>query len=557
MDKLGDLIQEIVNCNLTEHRYPNVELKRNWDDDCGKKISALCNKIEFSVSWMVIGIEDNGTLSNFDEKWAIRTEQIISQHLNTKLDPSQACLGVNAYQVNGGWVVVIKLSNPGAVTCWNNKAYKSAGTTISEMKPEEFMEFTIKLPGLADFSRQEGTGLIDDNLRKKFIENLLNARTDLEATEINKSDINQFFDKIKILGTKTSDILFGDFQYRIIFYNKDKSINRQDTKKGLYGLIGDGAMIEIQNWAKTLNNIETDAFPAVALKEGLANAVAHAAYFENNGEIIIEIFFDKIVISNLCLPECGYFANKWFSRSHKTVNGRLVETLRFARVVDELGRGKHLIFTHSIKDGKEPPVVNLEKAGRLNRWRLSIYGGTPDEILIRLYKRIKKIYADEQKALIAYSLILWRRFPVTQIRKFIDDVTIPLFVEVIKDPYGPVFFYEKDDRLILQRWVRILLEEGKDSKIFTSAEEDRLYNLAYDISTKYSKAVITPKELRRYGDMADTKSESVLSSSMLRRWEKEGKVKNIRKGKYKFVEKVPEESSLSKLMELLRDKNIE
>ncbi len=553
---LDELLNEIKKGTLVEHRFPNVELKRSWGKECGHKVSALGNKVDVEASWMVIGMEDDGRLSSSSEKWAIQTEQTVSQNLNAELDPAQACLGTNALQINGGWVVVVKINNPGAVVLWNAKAYKASGTTIAEMRPEEIMEFTIKLPGVTDFSKQEGSSKVNKGLSSTFIERLLNVRHDLPFKCEEDYDIDNIFGFIKIRKTKTADILFGDYQYRVIYYDKNEAVSNQETRRGLYGLLDEKLIGEIQSWSKTLNNTTENTFPEIALKEGLANAVAHAAYFESNGEIIIEIFADKIIISNLCLPECGYFANKWFSRSHKTVNGLLMETLRLARIVDELGRGKNLIFSDSIKNGKKSPMVTLEKAGRFNRWRLYIYGGIPNKTQLRLRDRINDVYTDESKALIAYALVLWRRYPVTQIRKFIDDESAPLFAEVLNDAYGPIFFYKKEDRLIPQRWVRILLEEGKDSKIFTLAEEERLYNLAYDIHVKHYKSIITPKELRRLGDMGDTKSAGSLSSNMLQKWAKEKKVLRIKKGKYKFIQKYEEESSFSKLMEFFKEKKI-
>lgn len=551
-----ELINEIARGDLLEHKYPNVELKRNWDNDCGHNISALGNRPETETSWLVIGVENDGKLSNHDEKWVIQTEKAISQNINRSMDPSQTCLGIISQQINGSWILVIKLRYPGTLVLWNSKAYKAAGTTLQEMTPQEMMEHTIKQPGVTDYSKQKGSVDINKDLAKLFIQRLYSVRDDLPSADTSNPDIDGIFGLIRIQETKSSEILFGDVPYRVIYYNKDVTINKQEIKYGLYNILHKKFIEEIQRYSKELNNTSTDTFSEIALKEGLSNAVAHAAYFENNGEVIIEVYSDKVVISNLCLPECSYFANKWFSRSHKTVNFLLMETLRLAKIVDELGRGKNLIFTDSIKKGKHPPVVNLEAAGRLNRWRLYIYGGIVDKLQLRLYNRIKDIYSNESKALIAYALILWRKYPVSQIRKFIDDESAPLFAEVLIDIDGPVFFYEKEDKLIPQRWVRILLEEGKDSKTFTPAEEERLYNFAYDMQTKYQERLISPKELRKLADMANARSEIVLSSNILKKWQTEGKVQKIRKGVFKFNQKAEELASFSKLMEMLKSKEI-
>lgn len=452
---------------------------------------------------------------------------------------------------------MIKIVNPGAVVRWNHAAYKKAGTTIQAMKPDEEMELTVKLPGLSDFSKQSFDGPHDSGLVDSFLSKLRRKRVEFDTINISATNADEILSSIRLKNTNTSRILFGDYQYRVVFYDDAELPVKNETRTGLYGILEDDFTSEIQSWAKRHGvSVKYPSFPELALREALANAVAHAAYFERNGEIIVEVFKDKIVISNLCLPETGYFANKWFSRSHKTFNGMLMETLRLAGIVDELGRGKNLIFADSIKNGKKPPYVSLEQSGRYNRWRLCLYGGVSNNIQLRLFKRINEIYPSVQKALIAHALILWNSQPVSQIRGYIDSESAPLFAEVLNDHDGPIFFYEKEDRIVLQRWVRVLLEEGKDSKSFTVAEEEQLYKFTYEMQSKYNNFLITSREFRKMAHMGDTKSEIVLSSTLLKKWVKEKKVDKIKKGVYKFLDTTPRAVSLNRLLDFLQEKQM-
>lgn len=553
IDTIEDLLREANQSSLLEHKFQNLELKRGWDKDYGKNISALGNKIGVRISWMVIGMDDNGNAAGKDEQWAIQTSQNISQQLNSFLDPIQTCSGINSYNLNNGWIVVIKINNPGTVVKWERFAYKSSGTTISFMSPEEILQFTIELPGLTDYSKQDWDGVPEEALVNEFAKKLCETRKDLGISYSQIKSYSNLPDINKILKRNVSKILFGNCKYRVVFYDKDNQPVRNVDRYGLYGLLEPKFIDEVQNWAKDFNSHSTEPFPVLALKEGLANSVAHATYFERDGEIIIEIFKDKVVISNLCLPESEYFANRWFSRSHKTVNELLMETLRLVKIVDELGRGKNIIFTDSIKKGKQPPQVSIEKAGMVNRWRLHIFGNITNKIYLKLLERIKKTYPEENKALIAYALVLWRNQPVSTIRKFIDGESAPLFVEVLTDIHGPIFYYQKNDEIALQRWVRILLEEGKDSKTFTMAEEEQLYDFAYDMQMQFHNALITPKELRELAHMGETKSEQSLSSNLLKKWEEESKLTKIKKGIYKFIGKDISQVNISKLLALLQD----
>jgi len=550
---LDRLLTEIKNKKLLEHKSSNVELKSGWDKKYGKKISALGNKLDNGFSWLVIGINNDGTLANKDEKWVIQTEEIISQQINEYLDPVQACIEMRCYEINKKWIIVIKIENPGTVVYWNRTAYKKSGTTVTDMKPEEIMQLTVTLPGLTDYSKQNWDGKIDKELSNKFVRNLLKKRNDLPFN-YNDFDAINVFNHIKISRRNTIKILFGDCKYRIIFYDNNNDIAKNETKCGLYTVLMHNFINEIQDWSRSIINISEKPFPEQALKEGLANSVAHASYFQRNGDIIIEVFKDKVIISNLCLPECCYFANRWFSRSHKTVNELLMETLRLAGIVDELGRGKNLIFTDSIKSGKRPPQVFLEKAGRFNRWKLCIYGGSPDGIHLKLFKRIQNVYSNEQTALIAYALVLWKNLPVSTIRNYIDGESAPLFAEVLSDFNGPIYYYEKKDEIVLRRWVRILLEEGKDSKTFDIAEEEGLFDFAYDIQVEFHNGMVTPKILRKLAHMGETKSEKVLSSTLLKKWESEGKINKVKQGVYKFIKKFIDQTTFDKVLKILKEK---
>jgi hypothetical protein len=554
---IDSLLDCIENGLLKEHTYPNVELKKDWAQKYGHKISALANKTEYERTWLVIGVNDDGTLANKDEKWAAETERIVSQQINSYLDPFQASLGINCYEIKHNWIIVIKIGNPGTVTRWDRIAYKASGTTTADMSPSEVMELTIKLPGLTDFSKQKWQGQVDIEPAKSFSRRLCQKRQDLPFPS-GEEDYSNVFSYIRIIDTNVMRILFGDFQFRVIFYDTQENPVKNETRTGLYNLLETAFIDEVQTWVRSVRSIGGTPFADKALKEGLANCVAHAYYFEKSGDVIIEVFPDRVSISNICTPDCTYFANKWFSRSHKTVNELLMETLRMAGFVDELGRGKYLIFSESLKEGKKPPYVNIEKAGRFSRWRLNIYGGTKNLLYLKALSRIQKdIYHEPQKALIAYALILWKDKPVKEIRRYIDDDIAPVFAEVLGDVFGPIFYYQREDRVILQRWVRILLEEGKDSKSFTPAEEESLFELCYKCRvTEYAKGVITPKELRKFANMGDTKSEIVLTSSMLKKWTQEGKVEKMKRGMYRIIPRTEQKISYSKLIDLLKARNM-
>lgn len=529
-----ELIQAAAAGTLLEHRHENLELKESWDFDDGQDISALANKRLESPCFFVIGVADDGSLCRRPEAWARKVEQTISQHLNSTLNPSQACDLVSCQEIDGSWLVIVTISNPGAVVYWGENAYKAAGTTSSKMRPEEILELTVTLPGLTDRSVQPWTGDTNPHLINVFCD-LVAARLGDPIFQRGESSPDELLLKLGVRGKVAARQLFGDYRFRIVYHDSEGVPIENNEGCGLFSILDPAFREKIQTWTKNQNGATDDPYPPKALKEALANAVAHAAYYENDGEIIIELFSDRISISNLSLPECRVFANKWFSRSHKTINRFLMETLRLAGLVDELGRGKSVIFSESIRAGIPAPLVVLEPAGRYNRWRLVLHGGSTSPIQLRLLDRIRDIYGDEQKSLLAFALVLWRDEPVAKIRQFVDGESLPLFRAVLSDLRGPIFYYEAADQIILRRWTRILLGEGKNSKALTVPEEEDLLRHSRDLHMKYNQGIITPKELRGLAAMGETASEKSQSSNLLAKWRSDGHVKSVKRGVYKFT----------------------
>ncbi len=483
-------------------------------------------------------------------------EEVVSQHINNLLDPNQACTGVYSYDINGSWIVAVGIRNPGVVVYWGDDAYMAAGTTVKKMGAEDALKLRIQLPGLTDYSKQPAASTYNDGLVREFACRV--AETG-HSTEFSQADLEsgaQVLQKLEMEGRQVARILFGDATYRVVKHDSAGEPLENKRYSGLFGLLTPEFADEVQSWTKNAMGTTEPPYSGRALKEALANAVAHAAYFERDGDIIVELHPERITLGNLCVRESAYFANRWFSRSHKTVNPLLMEVLRVGGMVDELGRGKNVIFAEALRGGKRPPEVIIERAGKYDRWKLSLFGSLEDEKMLRLLERSRSIYNDEQKALIAQALVLWRQKPVSEIRNFIDGDCSRQFAEVLAGLEGPLFYYAEQDRIILRRWAEVLIGEGKDSKAFSPGEEKSLRKLAYELHTQYHDGYITPKDLRRLAAMSDTRAEVVLSSSMLKKWEKEGVVEHVSRGRYRFQKKTKQADTTDvlQLLELFKKK---
>jgi predicted HTH transcriptional regulator len=533
---------------FTEITYSNVELKSSWKQDDGKKISGLANRISDTLHFLVIGIDDKGNYLNKDDAWAKETEANVSIHFNQYLDPSYTCAKVACIKcIDSTFAVAIQVVSPGVLVLWNKKPYKMTGTTAMEMSPVESMELTVRFNNRRDYSNLANASPLDPGLVKEFVDRIRHHATTPAFKIFSELSDLECLQSLRIHDRNCANILFGNVSCRLVFYNSDESVNDQETLTGLYRLINGELFDRISSFLTETHGIAaSELYPEDAFKESVANAVAHALYFENNGDLIVEVYQTKVSIGNLCLQESGYFANKWFSRSHSTINNLLMEVLRIAKHVDELGRGKYLIYSASVKNGKLPPEVIIETAGRYHRWRLVLHGTIIDEKNRKAFEAIKERYGDTEKSQIAFSLVLWRHKSLEEITQYIDGESRGKFMEIIEDYRGPIYYYKEESRFILNRWMKLIIEEGKASKTLTAAEEKRLFDLAYRIGIEFNEGYITSSRLRDLGDLGNSRSANTQCSALLAKWKAEGKITpGSKRGVYKFAINVIEAEELA------------
>jgi predicted HTH transcriptional regulator len=72
------IIKKISSGKLLEVLIPNVELKSSWRQEYGKDISAIANHFRKEGGWIILGINDDGTLSEWVDKTLIKTESQVT-----------------------------------------------------------------------------------------------------------------------------------------------------------------------------------------------------------------------------------------------------------------------------------------------------------------------------------------------------------------------------------------------------------------------------------------------------------------------------------------------
>ena len=269
--KTNDELLELFNSGkLIEYKSQNLELKRSWKQDNGKKISFLANKNLQIPSWLVIGINDDGTDAGFDESWVKPTEESISQHLNQYLDPSQSVRSILCIEAKASvWIIIIEIVNPGAVVRWDGKAYKGTGTTLQEMAPEEVMELTIKLPGLSDFTAQRFECEIDEAMVKMLIDQIGEKQKSEIFRHLVSLPPQDFLRELQLINTNACRFLFGRTPYRIVSFDNNDEPELNETRYGIFNLLSNTFIDELVEIIHKLNGRPIQ-LPFRAVMEGLA-----------------------------------------------------------------------------------------------------------------------------------------------------------------------------------------------------------------------------------------------------------------------------------------------
>ena len=554
------LLKELFDKQLNESE--TVEFKEKWTRSSGKSFSAIGNGEQ--KGWMIIGVDDNGCLINKSIQRMKKQKQEIENHINEYLNPSATIQSIEIKTFKEKHFIVIEIMTPISVVSWNQVYYKRSGSTTVEMSPGERKQLELERPGF-DFSNLKYKGDVDHSLVLDFAKFLPQDNGDWL-----KLGADKILSKLNIKNKNVSRILFGDFSFRLVHYKANFEVLDQTETKGLYRLLQESFINHIQSWSRkkpialkpgSLSVAEEEPYSDPALREVLVNAVAHSAFQKHGGGIKIELYPDRIEVSNHCLLEAEAFINKRFSKDSSSSNLFLMKILRMANFSEELGTGKNKIFKYVIEDGKREPLFVYKKfSNHYGIWSVTLYNEELNKNLLSLMKKLKTLYANQMdKYKLSVALVLWKDKSLNEILSYMDEHYANLTLEILTEENSPFLVTSKqsnskEKNLIigLKRW-SILKLKGQESKVFSTGEENKakelLRNYAYE---NQRKGHITNKEARQLLDLSDSKSEQVQVSRLFQQWEKENFVE---KGKKRGVWKIkkPFDDEYASLLEYLRN----
>lgn len=112
-----------------------------------------------------------------------------------------------------------------------------------------------------------------------------------------------------------------------------------------------------------LKRIELSEYPETALREALVNALAHRDYEDPSQHVIVEVFHDRIVITNPGLP-VGHPSLKRLEKGESRSRSRnplLSQGLVFLKLMEERGTGIRRMRAAMLDHGLEPPHLETDE----------------------------------------------------------------------------------------------------------------------------------------------------------------------------------------------------
>ena len=283
----------------------NLEFKENYSKNIGREICAFANATGGKI---IIGISDKGEKTGFKISNRIRSE---IQDIARKSDPS---IKIDIGNIDSNILIVSVFEGEEKPCSYGGKFFIREGANTQQLTREE----------IRTFFQKEGRILFDEILNKNF-----DINKDFDNPKYNKflarAGISKVANKKIVLENlgllkdeymKNAGILLFAKNVTKFFINatitccifKGKSkveiLDRKEFDSDIYSNY-ENVILYLQKNLKTRYVIknagprqEVLEIPEEVLREAILNAILHRDYFEKGACIMVEIYLDRIEISN-------------------------------------------------------------------------------------------------------------------------------------------------------------------------------------------------------------------------------------------------------------------
>jgi len=342
-----------------------IEFKENYEGKgLAKEMVAFANSQGGKI---ILGISDSGQIKGIKTTNSLKAQ---IQDIARNCDPP---LKVKLEQFENLLIIKVEEVENKPYAC-SQGFYLRNGSSSQKLSRDEILDFSIQ-EGKIKFDEQINN---EFNFKVDFEEKKLDQY--LKLAELTKNiPIKEILIALKVAKLIKNEIKFNNAG--VLFFSKDPSkffisskvvcVNYQTNEKvnildkkifdnGIISNIQDAIAyvkkhIDTRYEIKTAKRKEIPQFPEEAYRESIVNAIMHRDYFDKSGDVLIEIFKNKIIVSN---P--GGLV-KWlkpedFGKLSRARNQIIAELLSKTKYVEKVGSGINRIRT-SMKESNLPEPV--------------------------------------------------------------------------------------------------------------------------------------------------------------------------------------------------------
>lgn len=375
MEEYKTTLKYLLSLN-TENEWLEYKENNSNPDMIGEYISALCNSAILDgqdKAYLIYGISDNKEIigTKFDFKKAKKGAQELENYILTLLKPRISFNIINLEYEGDKRVQIIEIeTNTNIPVKFKDVEYIRVNSTKQKLK--DFPEKERKLWKSFE-SKVFENQIILNNVDKEEIFDLLDYDTYFNLMNI-KHHLNKEYILEKLI--EEEFVSFKRGIYSITYLgaivlakdlNKFKEIklraprvvvysgnNKMETLSDITG--NKGYAVAFENLIEYINDkalnkeVIGDAFrkneyqyPKIAIRETVANALVHQDFSEGNKGPLIEIYNDRIEITNSGKPLIE--TQRFIDHTPKSRNEKLANIMRLLRICEEKGSGVDKVIT--------------------------------------------------------------------------------------------------------------------------------------------------------------------------------------------------------------------
>ena len=356
---------------LQEGEGQYIEFKESFDNkNFAKEIVAFANA---SGGKIFLGVDDKCKIKRIKITNKLRSQ---IQDLAKNCDPS---IFVSFEESSGVLIIEIKEGNNKPYSC-SSGFFMRIGPNSQKLKRDEIIELSIG----------EGKIKFDSQLNEAF--NFENDFDELKLDEyLNLINVGKKLSKEDILlnlgvaKRRNEELIFNNAG--VLFFSKDSSkflktskvicVNYQTNEKlkildkkvfdgGIINNIQDSINyvqkhIDVEYVINKLKRDEVVQYPLEAIREVIVNSIMHRDYFDDSEDILVEIFKNKLVVSNPGGLVLG-LDEKDFGKKSRTRNSLIANLLLRTDYVEKLGTGINRIKSVFSRAGLLEPLFRYDSS---------------------------------------------------------------------------------------------------------------------------------------------------------------------------------------------------